>query len=98
MGINQYHYYSGISVGATANAEQFLTLQTIRDVLGVIAFGVGSASGVILAKILNKFSKDQLIHWLVQQVSAVPMAARVSEQSRTGIKSSKFPIDACYGT
>ena len=72
----------GISVGATANAEQFLTLQTIQIiVLGVIAFGVGSASGVILAKILNKFSKDPINPLIGSAgVSAVPMAARVSNK------------------
>lgn len=72
----------GISVGATANAEQFLTLQTIQIiVLGVVAFGVGSASGVILAKILNKFSKDPINPLIGSAgVSAVPMAARVSNK------------------
>ncbi len=72
----------GISVGATANAEQFLTVQTIQIiVLGVVAFAVGSASGVILAKILNKFSKDPINPLIGSAgVSAVPMAARVSNK------------------
>ena len=72
----------GISVGATANAEQFLTLETIQIiVLGVTAFGIGSASGVILAKILNKFSKDPINPLIGSAgVSAVPMAARVSNK------------------
>ena len=72
----------GISVGATANAEQFLTLQTIKIlILGVTAFAIGSASGVLLAKILNKFSKDPINPLIGSAgVSAVPMAARVSNK------------------
>ncbi len=72
----------GISVGATANAEQFLTLQTIQIlILGVTAFAIGSASGVLLAKILNKFSKDPINPLIGSAgVSAVPMAARVSNK------------------
>ena len=80
--INIFTILLGISVGATANAEQFLTLQTIQIiVLGVIAFGVVSDSGVILAKILNKFSKDPINPLIGSAgVSAVPMAARVSNK------------------
>lgn len=72
----------GISVGATANAEQFLTLQTIQIlILGVTAFAIGTASGVLLAKILNKFSKDPINPLIGSAgVSAVPMAARVSNK------------------
>lgn len=73
----------GTSVGASATAEQFLQLGTIKIiVLGVVAFGVGSASGVLLAKLMNVFSKSDPINPLIGSagVSAVPMAARVSNK------------------
>lgn len=73
----------GTSVGASATAEQFLTPKTLMIIfLGVVAFGVGSAAGVILAKIMNKFSKSDPINPLIGSagVSAVPMAARVSNK------------------
>ncbi|MDO5062826.1 MAG: sodium ion-translocating decarboxylase subunit beta [Peptostreptococcaceae bacterium] len=73
----------GTSVGASATAEQFLTPKTLMIIfLGVVAFGVGSAAGVILAKIMNKLSKSDPINPLIGSagVSAVPMAARVSNK------------------
>ena len=73
----------GLAVGASAKAETFLTLQTIEIiVLGVIAFAVGSAGGVLLAKFMNLFlKKENRINPLIGSagVSAVPMAARVSQ-------------------
>ncbi|SCY99688.1 sodium ion-translocating decarboxylase subunit beta [Alkaliphilus peptidifermentans] len=72
----------GVSVGATAKAEHFLKLETIQIiVLGVIAFAVGTATGVILAKIMNKLMGGNAINPLIGSagVSAVPMAARVSQ-------------------
>lgn len=73
----------GTCVGATANAEQFLRAETLKIiVLGVIAFGVGSAAGVILAKVMNIFCKNDPVNPLIGSagVSAVPMAARVSNK------------------
>ena len=74
----------GISVGATATAENFLTLQTIAIViLGVIAFAGGTAGGVLLAKFMNLFLPEgKKINPLIGSagVSAVPMAARVSQK------------------
>lgn len=71
----------GISVGATAKAEHFLTRSTIQIiVLGIIAFAVGTASGVILAKVMNKFTGGNINPLIGSAgVSAVPMAARVSQ-------------------
>lgn len=72
----------GLSVGATAKAEQFLQLGTIRIiVLGVVAFGVGTAGGVLLGKLMNKLMGGNAINPLIGSagVSAVPMAARVSQ-------------------
>lgn len=72
----------GLSVGATAQAEHFLKLDTIQIiVLGVIAFAVGTAAGVLLGKLMNKMLGGNAINPLIGSagVSAVPMAARVSQ-------------------
>lgn len=73
--------FLGLSVGATATAANFLNLKTIQIlVLGVIAFGFGTAGGVLLAKLMNLFSKDKVNPLIGSAgVSAVPMAARVSQ-------------------
>lgn len=73
--------FLGISVGATATADAFLNWQTLGIlVLGVTAFGLGTAGGVILAKIINIFSKEKINPLIGSAgVSAVPMAARVSQ-------------------
>ncbi len=73
--------FLGITVGATATAETFLSLQTIKIiVMGVVAFGLGTAGGVILAKIMNLFLKNKINPLIGSAgVSAVPMAARVSQ-------------------
>lgn len=75
--------FLGISVGATATAESFLNTRTLGIlVLGVLAFAFGSASGVLLAKFMNLFAKEgKKINPLIGSagVSAVPMAARVSQ-------------------
>ncbi len=71
----------GVSVGATASADQFLKLQTLKIIgLGIVAFGVGTACGVLLAKLMNKLT-NKPINPLIGSagVSAVPMAARVSQ-------------------
>ena len=74
--------FLGISVGATATAANFLNWQTIGImVLGVTAFCLGTGSGVILAKIMNLFSKEKINPLIGSAgVSAVPMAARVSQK------------------
>ncbi len=74
--------FLGISVGATATAEAFLNLQTLKIMgMGVVAFGIGTAGGVLLAKVMNLFSRKNKINPLIGSagVSAVPMAARVSQ-------------------
>ena len=74
--------FLGISVGATATAANFLNWQTIGImVLGVTAFCMGTGSGVILAKVMNIFSKEKINPLIGSAgVSAVPMAARVSQK------------------
>lgn len=73
--------FLGTTVGATANAEQFLSPKTLLIMaLGVVAFGFGTAMGVLLAKLMNKFTKDPINPLIGSAgVSAVPMAARVSQ-------------------
>ena len=71
----------GISVGATATAEAFINAQTLKIlVMGVVAFGIGTAGGVLLAKFMNLFLKEKINPLIGSAgVSAVPMAARVSQ-------------------
>lgn len=72
----------GLSVGASASADQFLNVATLKILLlGLFAFAVGTATGVLIAKLMNLFLKDEnKINPLIGSagVSAVPMAARVS--------------------
>ena len=74
--------FLGISVGATATAKAFLNMQTIKILcMGIVAFALGTAGGVLLAKLMNLFTKKNKINPLIGSagVSAVPMAARVSQ-------------------
>ena len=74
--------FLGISVGATATAANFLNWYTIGImVLGVVAFCMGTGAGVLLAKLMNVFSKEKINPLIGSAgVSAVPMAARVSQK------------------
>ena len=75
--------FLGISVGATATAESFLNFKTLGIlVLGIVAFSCGTAGGLLLAKFMNLFLPEgKKINPLIGSagVSAVPMAARVSQ-------------------
>ena len=74
--------FLGISVGATATAGTFLKPVTLCIIaMGIVAFGFGTAGGVLLAKLMNLFTKKNKINPLIGSagVSAVPMAARVSQ-------------------
>jgi len=73
--------FLGLSVGATATAQVFLSWSTIKIMLlGVVAFSVGSAGGLLLAKFMNLFLKEKINPLIGSAgVSAVPMAARVSQ-------------------
>ncbi|MDD3000286.1 MAG: sodium ion-translocating decarboxylase subunit beta [Candidatus Riflebacteria bacterium] len=72
----------GLSVGSKLSAAQFLTPKTLGIVvLGLLAFCVGSATGLIMAKIMNFFSKEKINPLIGSAgVSAVPMAARVANK------------------
>ena len=73
--------FLGTTVGATATASTFLSWQTIKIMcMGVVAFGFGTAGGVLLAKLMNLFLKEKINPLIGSAgVSAVPMAARVSQ-------------------
>ncbi len=72
----------GLSVGSKLQASQFLKTETLGIlVLGIIAFSIATASGVLLAKLMNCFSKNKINPLIGSAgVSAVPMAARVSNK------------------
>ena len=74
--------FLGFSVGCTTNASTFLTLQTVEIiVLGVVAFGVGTAGGVLLGKVMCAVTHGKINPLIGSAgVSAVPMAARVSQK------------------
>jgi oxaloacetate decarboxylase beta subunit len=80
--INIVTIFLGLAVGSKLSAEQFLVPSTLGIlVLGMVAFAIGTASGVLMAKIMNKLS-TQPINPLIGAagVSAVPMAARVANK------------------
>ena len=74
--------FLGVTVGATATADYFLTPQTLKIiVLGLIAFGFGTAGGVLFGKLMYIFTKGKVNPLIGSAgVSAVPMAARVSQR------------------
>ncbi len=80
--INIVTIFLGLSVGAKLVADKFLQPQTLGiPVLGVIAFCVGTAAGVLMAKLMNVFSRHKINPLIGSAgVSAVPMAARVSNK------------------
>jgi oxaloacetate decarboxylase beta subunit len=73
--------FLGLTVGATATADAFLNIKTLSILcVGIIAFGFGTAGGVLLAKFMNLFLKEKINPLIGSAgVSAVPMAARVSQ-------------------
>ena len=83
--INIVTIFLGLAVGSKLASDQFLVVNTLAIlVLGLIAFAMGTAAGVIMAKILNKFSKNKINPLIGSAgVSAVPMAARVSSKEGT---------------
>ncbi|EAV5585139.1 oxalacetate decarboxylase subunit beta [Salmonella enterica] len=85
--INIVTIFLGLSVGAKLVADKFLQPQTLGIlVLGVIAFGIGTAAGVLMAKLVNVFSQHKINPLIGSAgVSAVPMAARVS--NKVGLES-----------
>ena len=80
--INVVTILLGLSVGSKLRAEQFLVAETLGIlVLGMVAFCIGTAAGVLMAKLLNLMSKQQINPLIgAAGVSAVPMAARVANK------------------
>lgn len=80
--INITTIFLGLSVGSKLSADKFLDLNTLGILLlGVVAFSIGTASGVLMAKLMNRFSSEAINPLIGSAgVSAVPMAARVSNK------------------
>lgn len=91
--------FLGISVGATATAESFLNGQTLAILaMGIVAFSMGTAGGVLLAKLMNLFSKNKVNPLIGSAgVSAVPMAARVSQSVGQKANPSNFLLMHAMG-
>ncbi len=80
--INVVTIFLGTSVGITMTGERFLQLETLKILaLGIVAFGIATAAGLLMAKLMNLFARKNPINPLIGSagVSAVPMAARVSQ-------------------
>ena len=80
--INIVTIFLGLSVGSKLSAEAFLKMETLGILgLGAIAFAIGTASGVLMAKVMNRFSSTPINPLIgAAGVSAVPMAARVANK------------------
>jgi sodium ion-translocating decarboxylase beta subunit len=80
--INTVTIFLGLSVGSKLSAEQFLSAETVGILLlGVVAFAIGTASGVLMAKLMNRLSHNPINPLIgAAGVSAVPMAARVANK------------------
>ena len=80
--INITTIFLGLGVGSKLSAEAFLNVETLGILgLGAVAFSIGTASGVLMAKVMNKFSKTPINPLIgAAGVSAVPMAARVANK------------------
>ncbi|WP_026487075.1 sodium ion-translocating decarboxylase subunit beta [Caldanaerobius polysaccharolyticus] len=91
--------FLGTSVGATASAERFLNAKTLGIVvLGLVAFGVSTAGGVILGKIMNWLSRGKINPLIGSAgVSAVPMAARVSQVEAQKARPGNFVLMHAMG-
>lgn len=98
--INIVTIFLGLSVGSKLSADKFLDLQTLGIlILGIVAFGIGTAMGVLMAKLLNKLEGGNAINPLIGSagVSAVPMAARVSNKLGLEANSQNFLLMHAMG-
>ena len=80
--INMVTIFLGLAVGSKLQAAEFLQLGTLKILLlGVVAFSIGTACGVLMAKVMHKFTREDINPLIGSAgVSAVPMAARVSNK------------------
>ena len=97
--INIVTLFLGVSVGATATGTTFLSGRTLAIMaMGIVAFGFGTAGGVLLAKFMNLFLKEKINPLIGSAgVSAVPMAARVSQQVGQKFNPSNFLLMHAMG-
>lgn len=98
--INIVTIFLGLSVGSKLSADKFLDIETLGIlVLGIIAFGIGTAMGVLMAKFMNKLAGGNSINPLIGSagVSAVPMAARVSNKLGLEANSQNFLLMHAMG-
>jgi len=88
--INIVTIFLGLGVGSKLSADKFLNLETLGILaLGAIAFSIGTASGIMMAKLMGKFSKNPINPLIgAAGVSAVPMAARVA--NKVGLESNPY--------
>ena len=97
--INIVTIFLGLGVGSKLASDKFLVMETLGImIIGLLAFAVGTAAGVLMAKLMNKYS-DEPINPLIGAagVSAVPMAARVVSKMGSEAKPGNI-FDACNGT
>lgn len=97
--INIVTIFLGLSVGSKLSSDKFLDLNTLGILgLGIVAFGIGTACGVLMAKLMNKFSKMPVNPLIGSAgVSAVPMAARVSNKLGLEYNSQNFLLMHAMG-
>ena len=84
--INTVTIFLGLGVGSKMSSDKFLNIETLGILaLGAVAFCIGTAAGVLMAKLMNTFSRHKINPLIgAAGVSAVPMAARVS--NRVGLE------------
>jgi oxaloacetate decarboxylase beta subunit len=97
--INIVTIFLGLSVGSKLSADKFLDLNTLGILaLGIVAFGIGTACGVLMAKLMNKLTKTPVNPLIGSAgVSAVPMAARVSNKIGLEYNSQNFLLMHAMG-
>lgn len=91
--------FLGVTVGATANADTFLRVETLKIIaLGLVAFAIGTAGGVLFGKLMYLFSGGKVNPLIGSAgVSAVPMAARVSQKVGQEANPSNFLLMHAMG-
>jgi len=97
--INITTIFLGLGVGSKLSSGAFLNVETLGIlVLGIVAFGIGTASGVLMAKLMNRFSSMQINPLIgAAGVSAVPMAARVANKVGLEANSQNFLLMHAMG-
>lgn len=97
--INIVTIFLGLAVGSKLQAEQFLSFTTLGIlVLGAVAFAIGTASGILMAKLMGKFSRSPINPLIgAAGVSAVPMAARVVNKVGLDANQSNFLLMHAMG-